>query len=332
MQLAVLGAGAWGTALAVSFGHHHAVQLWSRNASLCHRLQQARGHASLLPGVTLPASVQVTADLAAALAHAEVVVVAVAVAGVRDVLQQLAAHGRVPPVILACKGFEQGTGLLPHAVAKAVLPAGTSVLALSGPSFASEVAAGLPAALVLSCSEAAPLAHLLPALHHARLRLYSNSDPVGVEIAGALKNVISIAAGMGDGMGMGLNARAALITRGLAEIRRLGEAFGARPDTFLGLAGVGDLMLTCTATLSRNYRVGAALAQGQSLASILTDLGEVAEGVATAKSIARLQAETGVELPICEAVAAVLSASITPQAAIDRLLGREPRAETDQTR
>ncbi len=327
MQIAILGAGAWGTALAVSLSGQHQVSLWARNPATCVALHTTRQHPQVLAGVRLPEPVAVTPLLTAAIEAADLVLVTVAVSGVRPVLTELAHHGHVGPVVLACKGFERESSLLPHTIAGQVLRAGTPVLSLSGPSFATEVAAGLPAALVLSGEDPAQVEMLRHALHHPRLRLYSNGDPVGVEIAGAMKNVIAIAAGMADGMGLGLNARAALITRGLAEIRRLGEAMGARAETFLGLAGVGDLMLTCTATLSRNYRVGQALAGGKPLDAILTDLGEVAEGVWTARSVPALLTRTGVEMPISSAVAAVLAHQLAPAAALQQLLGRDPRAE-----
>lgn len=323
--IAILGAGAWGTALAISLAARHAVRLWARNDTVAQHLQRERCHPAVLSGALLPDGIVATSDLAAAVEGAAVVLVAAAVAGARPVLQALAGHRWHGPVVMACKGFEQASGLLPHEIATEVLAPGTPVLALSGPSFATEVAAGLPAALVLSGADAAhvePLRHLL---HHPHLRLYSNTDPTGVEIAGALKNVIAIAAGMADGMGLGLNARAALVTRGLAEIRRLGEARGARSETFLGLAGVGDLMLTCTATLSRNYRVGQALAAGDTLEAILARLGEVAEGVATARSVPRLAAQA--DLPICSAVASVLAGTVTPADALQALLRRDPRPE-----
>lgn len=342
MRIAILGAGAWGTALAVSLSRAHPalgvsgaqqavpgheVCLWARSTSLCAHLERTRRHPGVLPGIALPDAVMVTDTLEQALEGAQLIVVAVSVAGARSVLVALSTLAVSVPVVLACKGFELGTGLLPHTLAEAVLPPGTPVLSLSGPSFASEVAAGHPTALVLASENEAALRWILPALHHSHLRLYSNNDPTGVEVAGALKNVIAIAAGMSDGMGLGLNARAALITRGLAEIRRLGEQLGARPETFLGLAGVGDLLLTCTATLSRNYRVGQGLAGGRALSAILDELGEVAEGVSTARAVGPIAAAAGVEMPICEVVLEVVEGRSTPAAALQLLLGRDPRAE-----
>jgi glycerol-3-phosphate dehydrogenase (NAD(P)+) len=331
MQIAILGAGAWGTALAVSLARDHQVDLWSRNTEICVHLHTRRWHPTALPGIMLPEAVRICPLIAAALETAEVAIVAVAVAGAREVLGDIARSGYRGTVVLACKGFEQASGELPHRLAQSLLAPGVTVLSLSGPSFASEVAAGLPTALVLVGERGADhrvARRLTQALHQPRLRLYSSSDPTGVEIAGAVKNVIAIAAGMCDGMGLGLNARAALITRGLAEIRRLGEPLGARPETFLGLAGVGDLMLTCTASLSRNYRVGQGLAAGRSLAEILAELGEVAEGVSTAHALAPIAERQRIEMPICAAVLAVLTDELSCAEALERLLARDPRPES----
>jgi len=330
VRIAILGAGAWGTALAVSLARDHEVFLWSRGTETCIHLHTRRSHPKALPGVKLPPSVLVTPLLEGALEAAQVVILAVSVAGAREMLTALARFGSRAPLILACKGFERDSGLLPHQLSRALLASDVPVLSLSGPSFASEVARGQPTALVLAGTrgqDARAATRLVKALHHSHLRLYTSADPVGVEVAGALKNVIAIAAGLSDGMGLGLNARAALITRGLAEIRRLGEALGARPETFLGLAGVGDLLLTSTATLSRNYRVGQGLASGKSLATLLDEIGEVAEGVSTARAVAPLATRHGVDMPICEAVQEVLGGLVRPTEAVQALLARDPRAE-----
>ncbi len=331
MRIAILGAGAWGTALAVSLSRDHQIELWSRSTETCVHLHERRSHPTALAGIRLPDAVKVVPLLEGALEPAQVVIVTTAVAGARPVLQSITRSGFKRPVILGCKGFELESGLLPHALARALLPPDSTVLSLSGPSFASEVAAGQPTALVLAGergAEARVAARMVRELHHPHLRLYSSSDPVGVEVAGALKNVIAIAAGLCDGMGLGLNARAALVTRGLAEIRRYGERIGARQDTFLGLAGVGDLMLTCTAALSRNYRVGQQLAAGRPLLEILADLGEVAEGVPTARAVAGLAAQLAVEMPICAAVLGVIEGEHAPADALRVLLSRDPRAES----
>jgi len=331
MRIAILGAGAWGTALAVSLARDHAIVLWSRSTETCVYLHERRAHPTALAGIRLPDEVDVCPLIEAALEPAQVVILATSVAGARPVLESVARSGFRRTVILACKGFELDTGLLPHTLARSLLSPETSVLSLSGPSFASEVAAGQPTALVLAGergAESRVAARMVRELHHPHLRLYSSSDPVGVEVAGALKNVIAIAAGLCHGMGLGLNARAALVTRGLAEMRRFGERIGARPDTFLGLAGVGDLMLTCTAALSRNYRVGQQLAEGRPVDSILSGLGEVAEGVPTARATARLAGELAVEMPICAAVLAVIDGQQAPADALRALLARDPRAES----
>jgi glycerol-3-phosphate dehydrogenase (NAD(P)+) len=327
MRIAILGAGAWGTALAISLSARHSVTLWARRLEVCTALRDHRFHPHTLPGITLPAQIQIESDFTLATLHADLIVISVAVAGVRSVLDQLAACDYQRPVILACKGFEQGSEQLPHVLAQYILGSESPVFSLSGPSFASEVAQGKPTALVLAGEDGPLLSELVAALHHSHLRIYSNDDPTGVELAGALKNVIAIAAGMCDGMGLGLNARAALITRGLAEIRRLGKPMGAKPETFLGLAGLGDLMLTCTAPLSRNYRVGQGLAKSQDLQAILSELGEVAEGVSTARALRSISARVGVEMPICAAVLAVIEGHASCAHAMTTLLERDPRSE-----
>jgi len=327
MQITILGAGAWGTALAISLSGRHEVKLWARRPEVCNALRTERQHPKALQGIHLPSHIHIEDSLTAAILHSDLVIISVAVAGARNVLDQLAANHYSNPVILACKGFEQENQQLPHILARQVLGSESSVFSLSGPSFASEVAQGKPTALVLAGENASLLSHLLNQLHHPLLRIYSNDDPTGVELAGALKNVIAIAAGMCDGMGLGLNARAALITRGLAEIRRLGKSLGAKAETFLGLAGLGDLMLTCTAPLSRNYRVGQGLAQGQSLQSILDSLGEVAEGVSTARSLPRIASSTETEMPICAAVLSVIEGQSSCADAMTKLLERDPRSE-----
>jgi glycerol-3-phosphate dehydrogenase (NAD(P)+) len=226
-----------------------------------------------------------------------------------------------------CKGFEEGTGELPHQIARGVLGASARVGALSGPSFAEEVARGLPCALTLASHDAAFAREAAALLHGGRMRVYYSSDLVGVEVGGAVKNVMAIAAGISDGMGLGLNARAALITRGLAEITRLGAALGGQPETFMGLAGAGDLILTATGDLSRNRRVGLELARGRSLAEIVAGLGHVAEGVHSAREVLKLARANRVDMPVTEAVCAVLDARLTPAVAVERLLARESKME-----
>jgi glycerol-3-phosphate dehydrogenase (NAD(P)+) len=324
MKLGVLGAGAWGTALAIGLSPQHRVRLWARDGAHAALLARTRENARYLPGCTIPADIEVSADWQR-LADCEALVCAVPVAGVRAVLARL-ADTPARPVVFACKGFERGTGLLPHQVAAALLPA-HPVCVLSGPSFAQEVANALPAAVVLAAADSGLASSMARALHSTRLRIYSNTDLVGVEVAGATKNVMAIAAGICDGLGLGLNARAAMITRGIAEVARLGLKLGGRMETFMGLAGLGDLILTCTGNLSRNRTVGLQLAQGRSVAEILGALGLVAEGVDTAYEVAALAERLGIEMPITHAVCAVLRAEQAPADAVAVLLERDPRAE-----
>jgi glycerol-3-phosphate dehydrogenase (NAD(P)+) len=231
------------------------------------------------------------------------------------------------PLVWLCKGFEQGTGLLPHEIAAQTMGEGARYGALSGPSFAAEAARGLPCALTLASQNALFAKEAAGILHGGRMRVYYSADLVGVEIGGAVKNVMAIAAGISDGLGLGLNARAALITRGLAEMARLGAAMGGSAETFFGLAGAGDLILTATGDLSRNRRVGLELAQGRSLKDILANLGHVAEGVRSAREVARLAKSKGVDMPVSDAVNAVLEERLTPAAAVQSLLSRDPKQE-----
>jgi glycerol-3-phosphate dehydrogenase (NAD(P)+) len=325
VRIAILGAGAWGSALAISFGTRHEVTLWTRNAADCERIARARVSA-YLPQCRLPDAVQVEAGLARAIEGAEIAIVATATSGLRAVAQALAA---TPPARLlwACKGFEEETRRLPHEIVAECLPRVREVGALSGPSFALEVARAQPTALVVA-SEAADFASgTAAALNSPRLRLYSSRDVRGVEVGGAVKNVIAIAAGISDGLDLGRNARAALVTRGLAEMVRLGVAMGGQAETFMGLAGLGDLVLTCTGDLSRNREVGVQLAKGFALEQVLEGLGHVAEGVHSAEAVREMSARLEVEMPITEAVCAVLAGALTPAEAVQRLLTRDPRAE-----
>jgi glycerol-3-phosphate dehydrogenase (NAD(P)+) len=245
-------------------------------------------------------------------------------AGLSDMLKRLPADA--PGVLWLCKGFQEGTGWLGHEVARAVCP-DARVGVLSGPSFAIEVARGQPTALVAASADAALCDEAVAALHSDSLRVYTSADPVGVEVGGAVKNVLAIATGIADGMQLGFNARAALITRGLAEMTRLGLALGAQAETFMGLSGLGDLVLTATGDLSRNRKVGLSLAAGAPLPQILRELGHVAEGVYSAAMVLRRAQSRGVEMPITEAVVAVLQGRVTPQQAVERLMGREARPE-----
>lgn len=326
MRIAVLGAGAWGTALALSFAERHALTLWTWQAAHADAMRQARENALFLPGHAFPAALDVTADLPAAIAGADLALVATPMAGLRPTVVQLARLRAELPFLWVCKGLEAGSALLPHQVVAAEHPAARCG-ALTGPSFADEVARGLPAAITLASADAAFAAAMAQELHGPRLRLYANDDIVGAEVGGAVKNVMAIATGICDGLGLGLNARAALMTRGLAEITRFGGALGARPETFMGLAGMGDLILTCTGDLSRNRRVGLALAAGKSLADIQRELGHVAEGVMTAREVARRASALGVDMPITATVCDVLDNGLSPAAAVDRLMRRDPKHE-----
>ena len=354
MNLTVLGGGAWGTALAVSTAGRHPTRLWARDPAQAAQMRSLRRNMRYLPEVVLPPALQITYDFDAALAFAGggLVIVATPMAGLGEMLQLLGSKAPADAAVLwLCKGFQQGTGWLGHEVAKALAP-GLRVGVLSGPSFAIEVARGQPTALVAASHDAQLCIDAVEALHSDSLRIYTSNDPVGVEVGGAVKNVLAIATGIADGMrggghdpdhrpdvpdrpgaparacGLGLNARAALITRGLAEMSRLGVALGANAETFMGLSGLGDLVLTATGELSRNRTVGRLLAQGLPLAQVLARLGHVAEGVSSAPMVLRRARAAGVEMPITQAVVAVLEGRLTPAAGLEQLMGRDARPET----
>ncbi len=327
MKITLLGAGAWGTALSIAFSGKHDLTLWSREADVADDLLKTRENHRFFPGYQLPESVAVSTDFEAAVAGAELLLVATPIAGLRPTVERLQALGCKLPVLWVCKGFEAGSGKLPHQVVAEVLGKDALCGALSGPSFAEEVAAGQPTAVSLAGNDPAFAREAARQLHTTRLRIYANDDLIGVEVGGAVKNVLAIATGVCDGLGLGLNSRAALMTRGLAEIARLGLALGAERQTFMGLAGMGDLILTCTGDLSRNRRVGLALAQNKSLPQILEELGHVAEGVYTAREVDRLAGQLGVDMPISAAVAAVLDGRLTAAQAVERLMARDPKEE-----
>jgi glycerol-3-phosphate dehydrogenase (NAD(P)+) len=338
MNLTVLGAGAWGTALAVSAAERVPTCLWARDAQQATQMNLSRRNQRYLDDVALPSALRVASDFQAALLHARggLIVVATPMAALHEVLRRLPHDAG--SVLWLCKGFQEGTGWLAHEVAQAVSPQ-LRVGVLSGPSFALEVARGQPTALVAASLHGAVRDEAVELLHSDSLRIYTSSDPIGVEVGGAVKNVLAIATGIADGMpstmpsargcnvGLGQNARAALITRGLAEMTRLGLALGARPETFMGLSGLGDLVLTATGDLSRNRRVGLLLAQGLALPAILRGLGHVAEGVYSAPMVLQRARAHGVDMPITEAVVAVLEGRLTPASALEHLMRRDARAE-----
>jgi len=327
MNITIIGAGAWGTALAISLAASHRVTLWARSDAQIKEMRSTRLNQRYLPDILLPANIELSADFPAALAAAELVIFALPTAALRSTLQQFAQTSHRFGVALACKGFEAETSKLPHQVVAEVMPAGFHSGVLSGPSFAQEVARGLPTALTFASADEDFARSTAQALHHARLRIYASSDVIGVEVGGAVKNVMAIAAGICDGMGLGHNARAALLTRGLAEITRLGLKLGGRPETMGGLSGLGDLILTCTGDLSRNRRVGLLLAQQHDLPQILRKLGHVAEGVYTVREVHHLAQSLGVAMPICEAVYRILYENVAPAEMVEELLNRTPNLE-----
>ena len=338
MKILLIGAGAWGTALAVSAARAgREVTLWARQPALLQTLQAERTNTRYLPGVALPDALQLAGSgslLAEAVCGQDLIIIATPVSGVRSVLGQL-QMARVP-IGWLCKGFEapqvatalnsKPFGLLAHEIrAEAAINLRAGVL--SGPSFAQEVAHGQPTALVAASEHAEVRDALVAAFHGPTLRIYACDDVVGVEVGGAVKNVLAIATGLCDGLALGLNARAALITRGLAEMTRLGVALGAQAETLTGLSGLGDLVLTATGDLSRNRRVGLLLASGKTLAQAVDSLGHVAEGVYCAQTVAQRAAHLGVSMPITEAVVALLAGAVTPAEAVTALMGRDATTE-----
>lgn len=335
MKICVLGAGAWGTALALNAAQtpaRHSVTLWVRDGAQAGALQRDRCNARYLPGIGLPAGLQIAsgslASLAQEIAQQDLLVVASPMAGLREMLTQL--RNTAVPVVWLCKGFEaerdDNFGLLGHEVQAQVAPA-LQAGVLSGPSFAQEVALGKPTALVAASAFPNVREAMVAAFHNSSLRVYANDDVVGVEVGGAVKNVLAIATGLCDGLQLGLNARAALITRGLTEMTRLGLALDAKAETFMGLSGLGDLVLTATGDLSRNRRVGLALARGKTLQQAVTELGHVAEGVYCAHTVLQRSRSLDVEMPITECVVELLDGRIQPAQAVARLMGREPGTE-----
>ncbi len=326
-RIAVIGAGSWGTTFAALQCCNGPATLWARRAELAAEIDRHATNRRYLPGVQLPVSLRATASMAEVAAGAEVVAVAVPTHGFRAVLADLAPH--VPPevpVISLAKGLEQRTRRRMTEVIAEVLP-GHPVGVLTGPNLAGEIQAGQPAASVLAMADEAAASDLQPALATDTFRIYTNDDVVGCEVAGAFKNVVAIAAGMADGMGLGDNARAAIVTRGLAEISRLGAALGGDPLTFSGLAGLGDLVATCGSARSRNHRVGVALGRGRTLDAVVAEMSMVAEGVKSAPVVCELGAELGVEVPIAEQTMAVCEGRLRASDALAALMHRPPRKE-----
>jgi glycerol-3-phosphate dehydrogenase (NAD(P)+) len=337
VKLLIAGAGAWGTALAIQASQRHSVTLWARHANHVQDMERSRVNQRYLPGIQLPDPLALSnTPLAQLLPAADLVMLAAPMAALRGLLTEIAISAAHTPVAWLCKGFEAAQtpisadahshGLLAHEVQQQVavnLQAGV----LSGPSFAQEVAAGLPAALVAASRHAHVRDALVQAFHGGSLRIYANDDVMGVEIGGAVKNVMAIATGLCDGLQLGMNARAALVTRGLAEMTRLGMAMGARADTFMGLSGLGDLVLTATGDLSRNRQVGMGLAQGLSLPQVLHSLGHVAEGVYSARTVLQRAHVLGVDMPIAQAVVSVLEGKAHARDAVAALMGRGARGE-----
>jgi len=333
-SVAILGAGAWGTALAVHLARLSVVPglvLWARDPQQAQSIQRTRLNARYLPGIALPEQVAVVSDLASAVASASLLVVATPIAALPELVAAL--HGTsATPLIWVGKGFVADPGAvagvaLPHQVVAPRWQAPVGVI--SGPSFAEEVARGLPTAVSVAATDAALAEKVAARLRGDAFRAYVSEDLIGVETGGAVKNVLAIAAGTSDGLGFGHNARAALITRGLAETARLAAALGGQRETMMGLAGLGDLVLTCTGDLSRNRRVGLGLARGGLVGEILSEIGHVAEGVAAARAVHVLAAALGVEMPICEAVYQLLYEGVAPRRAVESLLAREPSRESN---
>ena len=336
MNITVFGAGAWGTAVAAHMSFAHNVVLWGRDAAVLESIASQRENPRYLAGIKLQPTLKVQADFALAAKNAlnqpdALWVLGTPMGALRQTLEhllQIAPIEQWPPLVWLCKGFEVGTGQMPHQVVEEVLgkPYGG---ALTGPSFAAEVARGLPCALTAASADEATRQAMVRAAHHAALRVYELDDLVGAEVGGAVKNIMAVATGICDGLQLGLNARAALITRGMAEIKRLAVALGAQAETLNGLSGFGDLILTCTGDLSRNRRVGLMLATGKSLDAILKELGQVAEGVKCAPVVKELAARLGVDMPITNAVNSVLFEGVSPGEGVMRLLSREARSEDD---
>ena len=329
--ITLLGAGSWGTALAIQFSRAgHEVRLWGRDPKHLLALERDRCNRRYLPDAPFPQSLRVETDLDQALQGSVDVLIAVPSNGFRQLLEQIRPRLQSGMRLAwATKGFEQGSGKLPHEIATEVLGERWPIAVLSGPTFAREVGAGLPTAMTVASPDEAFAAAIARNISGLNFRAYTSNDVIGVEVGGAVKNVLAIGAGIADGMGYGANTRIALITRGLAEMTRLGEALGARRETFMGLAGLGDLVLTCTDNQSRNRRFGIALAGGHSVEAALKDIRQVVEGYSAAKAVHEVAERMKIEMPICEAAYRVLYADLPIRDAVQVLMAREIRSEHD---
>ena len=329
MNITILGAGAWGTALGIHFAkHNHQIAMWTHNAEHAQAMQQSRENERYLPNFRLPDNLNVYADMSEALRDSELVLVVTPVVGLRSSVEQLKQHGGGNlPILTACKGFELDTGLLTFQVVQEVLPENPRIGVLSGPSFAQELAKQLPCAVCLASENEAWLHDLVQTLNTNIMRLYANSDVIGVSVGGAVKNIMAIATGLSDGLNYGLNARAALVTRGLAEITRLAVAMGAHTKTMMGLAGMGDLILTCTGALSRNRKVGLGLAEGKTLHQVLKEIGHVAEGVPTIEEVHNAAAKYQIDMPITDMLYQLVRNELAASDVMERLMQREPKSE-----
>ncbi|MEO9336288.1 NAD(P)H-dependent glycerol-3-phosphate dehydrogenase [Mesorhizobium sp. SB112] len=323
-RFTVLGGGAWGTALGLTMLRAgHSVRLWARDADMVAAIANGE-NPHYLPGIKLDTGMQPTTDLKAALSDAQCVLVVTPAQSLRDVLCKMRGHlAKDIPLVLCAKGIDRETGTLPSEIAAELLPS-NPVASLSGPSFAADVAKGLPTAVVVAASEEGRAAELAASFSSASFRCYSTDDLVGVEIGGALKNVFAIAAGAVTGAGLGASAQAAMVTRGFVELRRIGAAFGAQPETLMGLSGLGDLLLTCASPQSRNFAYGLAVGRGENL-----DGRPLAEGVATSAIAARIVKERAIEAPIIEAVAAILQGRLSINDAVSNLMSRPLRHEAE---
>jgi glycerol-3-phosphate dehydrogenase (NAD(P)+) len=329
-SIAVLGAGSWGTALAVQLARVNGrTTLWGRKAAPLQEMARSRINRHYLPTAAFPASLQIEPDLGRAAREHRDLLICVPSVAFREIISGIAAHlNPESRVAWATKGFEQHTGKLPHEIAAELLGMRVPLAVLSGPTFAGEVAAGLPTAMTVAANEPAFAADLAARISDQRFRAYTSSDMVGVEVGGAVKNVLAIAAGISDGLKFGANARIALINRGLAEMTRLGIALGARKDTFMGLSGMGDLVLTCTDDQSRNRRIGLLIAAGRSFAEAAAEIGFFCEGIYAARAVWEVAQRRGVDMPICEQVHRILYEGVAPQDAVMVLMNRALKPES----